>query len=465
MGKGGLSFLNKKSWHTATIANTEKVWLAEQKDVAEKAKLAQLQKEIAEERQVEELRALQRQHGIGKKPVERLDWMYRSAEIEAELHQKEKEDFLLGKEVSSATVMKEAPVPAVNISQPTAASGTEKWVQKYERRDLDAESRIREDPMLLILQQEQQQRLSIIKNPIQMKRIREEVNQKKLLKKLKKMEKADKKERKSKESEKNEDQVAPIDGFSSKYGLIQPRLDERSRDNGRRQSPRGQYSDRRRNSNSDDHRYESHRSNQYQPHRSYDQESSRRRRSRSPSHHRRSRSPRRNEFNRPRDHYERSSDGREGKSRNESEHVLDSRRRVPSSRENLSNHGATEVEDKPLSNGQNQDRRRHQRVRDVASSSGSRLTAEERAARLKAMLVDAQSQNDIRSIQLEADIAKQKEEEEALRLRNFDSSASASFIQDVKKKAFMESSDTVEDRIKQRAHYRQKGSTDLHSFT
>ena len=54
-GKHPLAFLGKKSWHTKNIKNVEKVWIAEQKEEAERKKLADLQKQIMEERQIDEL--------------------------------------------------------------------------------------------------------------------------------------------------------------------------------------------------------------------------------------------------------------------------------------------------------------------------------------------------------------------------------------------------------------------------
>ncbi len=50
----------KKSWHPLTFENIERVWKAEQKDAAERKKIEQLQKELEQERAMEELR----NHGI-----------------------------------------------------------------------------------------------------------------------------------------------------------------------------------------------------------------------------------------------------------------------------------------------------------------------------------------------------------------------------------------------------------------
>ena len=49
----------KKSWHTSTFHNLERVWKAEQAAVEEAKKAEQLRKELAEERQMEEMRRMQ----------------------------------------------------------------------------------------------------------------------------------------------------------------------------------------------------------------------------------------------------------------------------------------------------------------------------------------------------------------------------------------------------------------------
>jgi len=51
-----VSFLAKKSWHTATMRHMEKVWLAEQRAASEEKKMAELRQELAEEREMEALR-------------------------------------------------------------------------------------------------------------------------------------------------------------------------------------------------------------------------------------------------------------------------------------------------------------------------------------------------------------------------------------------------------------------------
>lgn len=52
---GGLGFLNKKTWHPGRMDNQEKVWKKEEEHLKEQNKLEDLRKQIADERQKEEL--------------------------------------------------------------------------------------------------------------------------------------------------------------------------------------------------------------------------------------------------------------------------------------------------------------------------------------------------------------------------------------------------------------------------
>jgi N-terminal domain of CBF1 interacting co-repressor CIR len=66
-GKGGpLAFLNKKGWHPGSIQNQEKVWKREEEHLKELKKAEELRKQIAEEREKEELRAVAEAAGVLK---------------------------------------------------------------------------------------------------------------------------------------------------------------------------------------------------------------------------------------------------------------------------------------------------------------------------------------------------------------------------------------------------------------
>ena len=56
----------KKSWHTQTLHNIEKVWKAEQRAEDEKKKMDQLRRELTEERQLAEMQEIQEKAGLVK---------------------------------------------------------------------------------------------------------------------------------------------------------------------------------------------------------------------------------------------------------------------------------------------------------------------------------------------------------------------------------------------------------------
>ena len=100
MGGGDLNM--KKSWHPVLLVNQERVWKAEKAANEDKKALAQLRKEREEERQLQELQAMQ-EAATGKKRVDKLDWMYAAPGNEGgalggqRLGDKDMEDYLLGK--------------------------------------------------------------------------------------------------------------------------------------------------------------------------------------------------------------------------------------------------------------------------------------------------------------------------------------------------------------------------------
>jgi len=99
----GLSFLAKKSWHTSNLSNQEKVWLAEQKAIAEEAKVKELQNQIKLEREKEEFQKLAGKKVVGDRGV---DWMYEGGaaagvgegQEDSAVEEAKNEAYLLGRE-------------------------------------------------------------------------------------------------------------------------------------------------------------------------------------------------------------------------------------------------------------------------------------------------------------------------------------------------------------------------------
>lgn len=52
----GLDYLNKKTWHTASIKNIAKVWEREQKEVRKYQRQDEYQKKLTEEQHAHELK-------------------------------------------------------------------------------------------------------------------------------------------------------------------------------------------------------------------------------------------------------------------------------------------------------------------------------------------------------------------------------------------------------------------------
>ena len=77
------------------MKNQERVWKAEQADAAEKNKLAELQREISDERNREELKRIGQVSGVLSAPDanKKLEWMYKSGDL------LNREEYLLGRSI------------------------------------------------------------------------------------------------------------------------------------------------------------------------------------------------------------------------------------------------------------------------------------------------------------------------------------------------------------------------------
>eukprot|EP00854_Cymbomonas_tetramitiformis_P028059 gene28059-34710_t len=200
-GGGGLAFLNKKSWHTGGFKQIEEVWKREEAKSKEDEKLAELQKQIQEERKAEELQQIAQDFGHTEK-VEKLDFMYNTV-----LAQKKDEDddvFMLGKPYEAPKeddkLKKMKYAPGSNFTDDTPKAANEQW------------ARLNNDPMLMIKQQELAQLKHVKNNPVKMAAIKQEVDAMKAKKKAEKA--AHKAEKKEKKKEKKLLKEARRDGES-----------------------------------------------------------------------------------------------------------------------------------------------------------------------------------------------------------------------------------------------------------
>ncbi|XP_076886005.1 uncharacterized protein LOC143535710 isoform X2 [Bidens hawaiensis] len=164
----GMKFLNKKGWHTGSLRNIENVWKAEQKHEAEQRKLEELRKQIHEEREKAEFRALQEQAGLVPRQ-ERLDFLYDSGLSVGKGSTSDGGGF----KTLESLPAKPQPEPATKPSTPGAL-----FEDKPQSAN-DAWRKLHSDPLLMIKQREQEALARVKNNPVQMAMIRKSVEAKK----------------------------------------------------------------------------------------------------------------------------------------------------------------------------------------------------------------------------------------------------------------------------------------------
>ena len=160
----GLSFLAKKSWHTSNMDNVERVWLAETEVQKEKKRTEELQKQILEERQINELRRLQFKNSVGAVGAvdTTLDWMYEGPGSQAQAQQTS-EEYLLGK-IFQDKRKEESYTPT------TSPNTGALWTKRMNSKN-DTFTRVNEDPMLAMKRAEKKARDDILLNPVKMARM------------------------------------------------------------------------------------------------------------------------------------------------------------------------------------------------------------------------------------------------------------------------------------------------------
>lgn len=182
-----LSFLAKKSWHTGLQSNQEAVWKAEKAALEERKKLDELRKERERERELQELERLNEESGgRNGKRQEKVDWMYQvpasiasssqtqsasKEELEEYLLGKKRVDKLLTKGDESEKVSKDGNAPA-QASSSASQAGSSAPTFGDVGSDRDIASKIREDPMFAIRQQEQAAYQALLKDPARLRAMR-----------------------------------------------------------------------------------------------------------------------------------------------------------------------------------------------------------------------------------------------------------------------------------------------------
>lgn len=139
------------------------MWEKEKEALDERKKLAQLQKERAEERQIQELQRLQAAQG-GKKVQEKVDWLYAAPSTGAGPQAEELEQYLLGKKTVDKLFKEQDERKLAEMAAASGQAGSSAVktgvagltaVGQNANNTRDLAAKVREDPLLAIKQQEQ----------------------------------------------------------------------------------------------------------------------------------------------------------------------------------------------------------------------------------------------------------------------------------------------------------------------
>lgn len=148
MGGGDLNL--KKSWHPNLMKNQQRVWEEEKKALDERKKIAQLQKERAEERQIQELQQMQEAAG-GKTRLNRVDWMYSGPTSGSAGTTEEMEGYLLGKRRIDGLLKKNEETDKLRKD----ANQDSFMALQNANTSRDTANKVLNDPLLAIKKQEQ----------------------------------------------------------------------------------------------------------------------------------------------------------------------------------------------------------------------------------------------------------------------------------------------------------------------
>lgn len=177
-----LKFLNKKGWHTGSLANIERVWKKEQVHKEEQRKLEEFKKQIAEEAEKAEFRELQVAAGLVPRQ-ERVDFLY-----EPGVSKGGSEGFKTLEALPTKAETDAAAAAAATASSKQPGALFEEKPQSAN----DTWRKLHSDPLLMIKQREQEALARIKNNPVQMAKLKKSVEDKKDKKKKKKEEKQNK---------------------------------------------------------------------------------------------------------------------------------------------------------------------------------------------------------------------------------------------------------------------------------
>lgn len=155
----------KKSWHPVLMKNQQRVWEEEKKALDERKKIEQVQKERAEERQIQELQQMQEAAG-GKKRLNRVDWMYNGPSSGTTGTTEEMEGYLLGKRRIDGLIK------TTETKKLEKNAGEDSFMALQHANTLrDTAAKVRDDPMLAIKKQEQAAYEAMMNDPVRRRQL------------------------------------------------------------------------------------------------------------------------------------------------------------------------------------------------------------------------------------------------------------------------------------------------------
>jgi len=173
----------------------EKVWKAEQRHDQERRRIAELQREIREERTREDIQKHAEDKGVvEKKDNMKLDWMYKGPGGVVD-----REEYLLGRAIDkSFEQMQQAERASTSSKNIVELDCLPRSLYSGGGEQVDMARKLQEDPLYVIKKKEIESRNQILKNPVKLKHLQELIKEQK----SKKMKKHKKDKRRS-EKKKN----------------------------------------------------------------------------------------------------------------------------------------------------------------------------------------------------------------------------------------------------------------------
>ena len=158
----------KKSWHPVLMSNQRRVWEEEKKALDERKRIEQMMKERQEERNIQEIQEMQEAAG-GTKRLQRVEFMYNGPSAGQSGTTEEMEGYLLGKRRIDGLIK-----GTENKKLEKGATEDSFMAAKSANTLRDTAAKIREDPMLAIKQKEQAAYESLMNEPVSLRRLLKE---------------------------------------------------------------------------------------------------------------------------------------------------------------------------------------------------------------------------------------------------------------------------------------------------